>query len=77
MSDTSNKRFENLVGPGESLRVMESLKRGASRRDILAMLMAGGMQATLAGSLAGMAVSAHAQTPRKGCLLYTSDAADE
>jgi peptide/nickel transport system substrate-binding protein len=66
MSDSSNKRFENLVGPGESLRVMESLKRGASRRDILAMLMAGGMQATLAGSLAGMAVSAHAQTPRKG-----------
>jgi peptide/nickel transport system substrate-binding protein len=49
MSDTSNKRFENLVGPSESLRVMESLKRGASRRDILTMLMAGGMQATLAG----------------------------
>ncbi|MGJ7582060.1 ABC transporter substrate-binding protein [Variovorax sp. RHLX14] len=66
MSDSSNKSFEKLVGPGESMRVMESLKRGASRRDILAMLMAGGMQATLAGGLAGVAMTAHAQTPRRG-----------
>lgn len=66
MSDSSNKSFDKLVGPGESLRVMESLKRGASRRDILAMLMAGGMQATLAGGLAGVAMTAHAQTPRRG-----------
>ena len=66
MNSTSNKSFERLVGPGESLRVMESLRRGASRRDILAMLMAGGMQATLAGGIAGAAMSAHAQTPRKG-----------
>lgn len=65
MSDRRNE-FENLVGPSESLRVMESLKRGASRRDVLKMLMAGGMQATLAGSLAGTAVSAYAQTPRRG-----------
>ncbi|KJK01367.1 ABC transporter substrate-binding protein [Burkholderiaceae bacterium 26] len=65
MSDSRNE-FENLVGPAESLRVMESLKRGASRRDVLKMLMAGGMQATLAGSLAGTAVSAYAQTPRRG-----------
>lgn len=66
MSDSSNKSFDKLVGPGESLRVMESLKRGASRRDILAMLMAGGMQATLTGGLAGVAMTAHAQTPRRG-----------
>lgn len=66
MSDISKKSLENLVGPGESLRMMDSLKRGATRRDILSMLMAGGMQATLAGGLAGMAVSAHAQTPRHG-----------
>lgn len=65
MSD-SRKEFETLVGPSESLRVMESLKRGASRRDVLKMLMAGGMQAALAGSLAGTAVSAYAQTPRRG-----------
>ena len=65
MSDTHNP-LAQLVGPRESLRVMDSLKRGATRRDILAMLMAGGMQATLAGGIAGMAMSAHAQTPRKG-----------
>jgi peptide/nickel transport system substrate-binding protein len=38
----------------------------ASRRDVLAMLTAGGMQAVLAGSIAGIATSAQAQTPRKG-----------
>ena len=42
MKDSINMSFEKLVGPGESLRMMESLKRGATRRDILAMLMAGG-----------------------------------
>ena len=45
---------------------MGALQRGATRRDILAMLMAGGMQATLAGGLAGTALSAHAQTPKRG-----------
>ena len=65
MSDTHNP-LAHLVGPRESLRVMDSLKRGATRRDILSMLTAGGMQATLAGSLAGVAMNAHAQTPRKG-----------
>ncbi len=65
MSD-SHKQFENLVGPSESLRVMESLKRGASRRDVLTMLMACGMQAGAAGGLASLATSAHAQTPKRG-----------
>lgn len=65
MSDSRNE-FENLVGPSESLRVMDLLKRGATRRDVLGMLLAGGMQAALAGTLAGAAVKAHAQTPRRG-----------
>ncbi len=65
MNDSGNE-FENLVGPGESLRVMDLLKRGATRREVLAMLLAGGMQATLAGSLAGVAVKAHAETPKRG-----------
>ncbi|KRD25257.1 ABC transporter substrate-binding protein [Acidovorax sp. Root267] len=65
MSD-SHKQFQKLVGPSESLRVMDSLKRGATRRDVLAMLTACGMQATVAGSMAGLATSAHAQTPRRG-----------
>lgn len=65
MSD-SHKKFEQLVGPGESLRVMNSLKRGATRRDVLAMLTACGMQATVAGGIASLATSAHAQTPKRG-----------
>ena len=65
MSD-SQKKFEQLVGPSESLRVMNSLKRGATRRDVLAMLTACGMQATVAGSIASLATSAHAQTPKRG-----------
>ncbi|MEP6773199.1 MAG: ABC transporter substrate-binding protein, partial [Polaromonas sp.] len=56
------------------VRVMESLRRGASRRDVLAMLMAGGMQATLAGGAATFAMSAHAQTPRKGGRIRVSGA---
>ena len=62
----SDNPIKSIIGPRESLRVMDSLRRGATRRDVLAMLMAGGMQATLAGSLAGMATVAHAQTPRRG-----------
>jgi peptide/nickel transport system substrate-binding protein len=60
------KQLNSLVGPEESTRILGALQRGASRRDVLAMLMAGGMQATLAGSLAVVATSAHAETPRKG-----------
>jgi peptide/nickel transport system substrate-binding protein len=62
----SQKPFDSLIGPQDSVRVMESLQRGATRRDILTMLMAGGMQATLAGGIAGTALSAYAQTPRRG-----------
>jgi peptide/nickel transport system substrate-binding protein len=55
-----------IVGPQESTRIMGAIERGATRRDVLAMLTAAGMQATLAGSIATAATSAHAATPRKG-----------
>lgn len=61
-----SKKLQALIGPQESMRVMNAMQGGARRRDVLAMLMAGGMQATLAGSLAGLAGAAHAQTPRRG-----------
>lgn len=60
------QKFEDLVGPHESTRLLEAMKRGASRRDVLALLMAGGMQATLAGGLSGLARSVHAATPKRG-----------
>ena len=61
-----HKHLNGLIGAEESTRLMGELKRGASRRDVLAMLLAGGMQATLAGGVATLATAAHAQTPRKG-----------
>jgi peptide/nickel transport system substrate-binding protein len=61
-----DKQLQSLIGPEESTRILSALKRGASRRDVLAMLTAAGMQAALAGSIAGVATSAHAATPRKG-----------
>jgi peptide/nickel transport system substrate-binding protein len=63
---TDRTTFDKLVGPEESQRLFGALQRGASRRDVLAMLMAGGMQATLAAGAATLAATAHAQTPRKG-----------
>jgi peptide/nickel transport system substrate-binding protein len=61
-----HKNLNGLIGAEESTRLMGQLQRGASRRDVLAMLMASGMQATLAGSVATLATTANAQTPRKG-----------
>ena len=52
---TDRKSIDTLVGPEESRRLFGALQRGASRRDVLATLMAGGMQAGLAGSLATLA----------------------
>ncbi|HTT09270.1 MAG TPA: ABC transporter substrate-binding protein [Burkholderiaceae bacterium] len=63
---TDHTTFDKLVGPDESRRLFGALQGGASRRDVLRMLMAGGMQAALAGGVATLAATAHAQTPRKG-----------
>ena len=65
MSDDIQK-LNPLINAEESTRVFAALRRGATRRDILTMLAAGGMQATLAGSIATLATTAHAETPRKG-----------
>jgi peptide/nickel transport system substrate-binding protein len=61
-----NTELGGLIGPEESTRILGALQRGANRRDVLAMLVAGGMQAALAGGIAGIATSVQAQTPRKG-----------
>jgi peptide/nickel transport system substrate-binding protein len=51
---------------GDRLGLLHALARGATRRDVMTMLLAAGMQAGAATSLAALAVSAHAQTPRRG-----------
>src|SRR5690349_9037629 len=63
---TQHEKLSGLIGAEESTRILGELQRGANRRDVLAMLMAGGMQAALAGSVATLATGAHAETPRKG-----------
>jgi peptide/nickel transport system substrate-binding protein len=70
-----DKQLTGLIGPEESTRILGALQRGASRRDVLAMLTAGGMQAVLAGSVAGIATGAQAQTPRKGGRIKVAGAA--
>jgi peptide/nickel transport system substrate-binding protein len=61
-----SKKLQDLIGPNDSMRLMDALQRGITRRQMIQLLIAGGMQATLAGSLAGIAGNAHAQTPRRG-----------
>lgn len=63
---TQRKQLDTLVGTRQSDQLMSALNRGATRRDVLAILAAGGMQLALASSLAGVATRAHADTPRRG-----------
>jgi peptide/nickel transport system substrate-binding protein len=65
MSQDANKLRE-MLGAEDSACVLDALRRGANRRDVMKMLMAGGMQASLAGGLAAAAGAAFAQTPKKG-----------
>lgn len=53
-------------GPEDARRMAQALARGATRRDLLTLLMAGGMQAGVAGGMALTALEAQAQTPRHG-----------
>jgi peptide/nickel transport system substrate-binding protein len=55
-----------LLGSADSARVMEAVRRGATRRDLIGMLGAAGMAATTAGGIFGAASQALAQTPRSG-----------
>jgi peptide/nickel transport system substrate-binding protein len=71
---TDRKTFDTFVGPEDSQRLFGALQRGATRRDILTMLIAGGMQAGLAGGLATTALSVHAQTPKRGGKLRVAGA---
>src|SRR5262252_3379938 len=71
---TDRKSFDTLVGPQESQRVFAALRSGVTRRDVLKMLVAGGMQATLAGTVATTAMSAYAQTPKRGGKLRVAGA---
>lgn len=56
----------SLLDRGDDALIQHAIRHAATRRDVLSMLMAGGIQGGLAGSLATHALNAHAQTPRYG-----------
>ena len=60
------KKLQGLLGPHDCTRLMDAMQRGITRRQMIQLLVAGGMQVTLAGSIASLAGNAHAQTPKKG-----------
>jgi len=56
----------HVLSTADAARVGEALRRGASRRDVLRMLTAGGMALATAGSIVGTARRAWADTPKSG-----------
>ena len=59
-------KLPDLLGSQDMPELLNALKHGATRRDLLALLAGGGMQMALAAGVATAAISAHAQTPRRG-----------
>jgi peptide/nickel transport system substrate-binding protein len=54
------------LGSADAARILDATRRGATRRDLMSMLGAGGMSLALAGTIAGTATRAVAQEPRRG-----------
>ncbi|MDA9441449.1 ABC transporter substrate-binding protein [Bradyrhizobium sp. CCBAU 51745] len=67
MSDSRVKELKKAeTVAAEALRLSEALRRGASRRDVMKLLVAAGMSVAAAGAFAMLAETAHAETPRRG-----------
>jgi peptide/nickel transport system substrate-binding protein len=62
----SDKNYDNMQHSEIGDRIVDDLKRGVSRRDVMKTLLAGGMLASTAGGLLTHAGTAFAQTPKKG-----------
>jgi peptide/nickel transport system substrate-binding protein len=64
----SDKKFDIVIPQHAEIsdRIVDDLKRGVSRRDVMKTLLAGGMLASTAGGLLTHAGTAFAQTPKKG-----------
>ena len=56
----------NMLAYADRERLSSAIARGASRRDMLALLSALGIGAGFGGTLIGAATKAHTQTPKKG-----------
>lgn len=58
--------YDRILRPKDVSVLENAIRRGATRRELLAMLMAGGMSAALGGSVIASATRAYAETPKKG-----------
>ena len=54
------------LDPADQRRLVDALARGASRRDVLRLMLSMGIMASSAGGLLSFATNAHAQTPKRG-----------
>jgi peptide/nickel transport system substrate-binding protein len=61
-----NDQTRISIDPADQRRLAEALQRGASRRDVLRLMLSMGVMASSAGSLLAFATDAHAQTPKRG-----------
>lgn len=64
MSD--GPRLRDWLGPHDSVRVLDALARGASRRDVMKLLCGAGMALGSASAIASLAQATLAATPRRG-----------
>ncbi|NGO50826.1 ABC transporter substrate-binding protein [Allomesorhizobium camelthorni] len=58
--------YNPMLSPNDASMVENAIRRGATRRELLGMLMAGGMTAAFGGSVIAGATRAYADTPKKG-----------
>lgn len=58
--------FDKILRPADTARIESAIRHGATRRELLGMLLAGGMGAAMAGTVLGSATKAYADTPKKG-----------
>jgi peptide/nickel transport system substrate-binding protein len=58
--------LDKILRPADADRIENAIRRGATRRELLGMLIAGGMGTALAGTVIGHATKAYADTPKKG-----------
>lgn len=64
MSDNEGVKIE--IAGADARRLSDAFRRGASRRDVMRMLIAAGMSSAAASTVATFAETAHAQAPRRG-----------
>jgi peptide/nickel transport system substrate-binding protein len=69
MSDIEKKADKTQLDLRDTERVQQALRRGWSRRDVMKMIMASGMTATVAQQVFSKQQAAFAATPKKGGMI--------